>query len=100
MDTPLGVSIFLSSQQGFEEAGLTEGGVKNMPVACFLGPGRIHILMNASGMGVGMRILFVVVECKRIASIVFTKHKRIPTRSGGDSFGFTAGFENQIPAAD
>ena len=27
---------------GFEEAGPTAGGAKNMPVACFLGRGRIH----------------------------------------------------------
>ena len=27
---------------GFEEAGPCEAGVKNMPVACFLGRGRIH----------------------------------------------------------
>jgi len=42
------VSIFLSSQQGFEEAGPCAAGVKNMPVACFLGRGRIHVHPDAS----------------------------------------------------
>ena len=32
---------------GFEEGGTAEGGVKNMPVACFLARGRIHGRMTA-----------------------------------------------------
>ena len=59
-DTPWGVLLFLGGQQGFEEAGPTVSGVKKCPVDTFLGRGRIHILMNAPSMGVGMRILFVV----------------------------------------
>ena len=35
-------SVFFMAIMGFEEAGPTVGGAKNMPVACFLGRGRIH----------------------------------------------------------
>ena len=34
-------------ENGFEEAGLCEAEVKNMPVAYFLGRGRIHSLRSA-----------------------------------------------------
>ena len=40
-----------------------------MPVACFLGRGKIHILMNAPSMGVGMGILFVAVISNSIYSV-------------------------------
>ena len=56
-------------ENGFEEAGLCEAEVKNMPVACFLGRGKIHILMNAPSMGVGMGILFVAVISNSIYSV-------------------------------
>ena len=62
--------------KGFEEAGPTEGGVKNMPVACFLGRGRIHRLMNAPGTGVGISLLFVTEELDRATSKVYTNNKR------------------------
>jgi hypothetical protein len=63
-------------ENGFEEAGLCVAGAKNMPVACFLGRGRIHCLMDAPGTGVNIRLLFVVVRYRNsIYSIVFTKHK-------------------------
>ena len=73
---PNGVSIFLLSQQGFEEAGPCAAGVKNMPVACFLGRGRIHRLMNAPGTGVGISLLFVTEELDRATSKVYTNNKR------------------------
>ena len=65
--------IFLSSKEGFEEAGLCAAEVKNMPVACFLGRGKIHILMNAPSMGVGMGILFVAVISNSIYSVQQTQ---------------------------
>ena len=65
--------IFLSSKEGFEEAGLCVAEVKNMPVACFLGRGKIHILMNAPSMGVGMGILFVAVISNSIYSVQQTQ---------------------------
>ena len=71
------MSFFLSSKEGFEEAGLCAAEVKNMPVACFLGRGKIHILMNAPSMGVGMGILFVAVISNSIYSVQQT-HKRKP----------------------
>ena len=37
---------------GFEEADLCAAGVKNMPVACFLGRGRIHVHPDAPSGGV------------------------------------------------
>ena len=49
--------------------------VKNMPGACFLGRGKIHILMNAPSMGVGMGILFVAVISNSIYSVQQT-HKK------------------------
>jgi len=38
----------LAERVGFEEAGPCAAGVKNMPVACFLGRGRIHAHLDAS----------------------------------------------------
>ena len=35
-------------ENGFEEAGLCVAEVKNMPVACFLGRGKIHAHLAAS----------------------------------------------------
>ena len=40
--------FFFLAIMGFEEAGPTAGGVKNMPVACFLDRGRIHVHSAAS----------------------------------------------------
>ena len=34
---------------GLEEAGAAAGGAKNMPVACFLGRGRVLYIPDASG---------------------------------------------------
>ena len=65
--------IFLSSKEGFEEASLCVAEVKNMPEACFLGRGKIHILMNAPSMGVGMGILFVAVISNSIYSVQQTQ---------------------------
>jgi len=44
-----------------------------MPVACLLGRGKIHILMNAPSMGVGMGILFVAVISNSIYSVQQTQ---------------------------
>ena len=61
----------------FVDAGREQGGApqsaKNMPVACFLGRGKIHILMNAPSMGVGMGILFVAVISNSIYSVQQTQ---------------------------
>ena len=43
---------------GFEEAGPCKAGAKNMPVACFLGRGRIHRIVTASGTDVGTILSF------------------------------------------
>ena len=40
--------LLFGFELGFEEAGPTAGGVKNMPVACFLDRGRIHVHSAAS----------------------------------------------------
>ena len=40
--------FLLAETVGFEEAGPCTAGVKNMPVACFLGRGRIHVHPDAS----------------------------------------------------
>ena len=64
-----------------------------MPVACFLGRGRIHILMNAPSMGVDMRILFVAVRLKKETSKVYTNNKKMDTQMGVHLFGYAAGFE-------
>ena len=53
-----------------------KGGSKKCPVDTFLGRGRIHILMNAPGMGVGMRILFVVELKVKAISKVYKRAKR------------------------
>ena len=45
---PSGGISFGGEFKGFEEAGPTAGGVKNMPVACFLDRGRIHVHSAAS----------------------------------------------------
>ena len=51
---------FLASDSGFEEAGPCIAGVKNMPVACFLGRGRIHSPMDASILDVDIGLFFIV----------------------------------------
>ena len=57
-----------------------------MPVACFLGRGRIHIRMNAPSMGVGMRILFVVVGYRNSIYSVHQTQKEIHPQGGGFLF--------------
>ena len=47
-----------------------------MPVACFLGRGRIHRLMNAPGTGVGINLLFVVGEQDRVTSKEYTNNNK------------------------
>jgi len=46
-------AFFVAEQQGFEEAGPCKAGVKYMPVACFLGRGKIRGSGNASRRDVG-----------------------------------------------
>ena len=64
----------MAEQQRIRKDDLSKGQVNKCPVDTCLVRGRIHILMNASGMDVDMRILFVVAG-RKIASIVFNKHK-------------------------
>ena len=88
---PSGGYFFWRRVKGFEEAGPTEGRVKKCQVDTFLGRGRIHILMNAPGMGVGMRILFVVELKVKAISKVYKRYNMTPP-SGGFSISieFTA----------
>ena len=50
---PLSRRVFAWADMGFEEAGPTAGGVKKCPVDAFLGRGRIHGQVTASGTDVG-----------------------------------------------
>ena len=68
--------FFFVPVTGIEEAGLTEGRAKKCPVDTFLGRGRIHFLMNAPGMGGGMRISFVVELKVKAISKVYKRCKR------------------------
>ena len=54
---------------------------KKCPVDTFLGRGRIHIPMNASGTDVGMRILFVVVGYRNCIYSVYKTQKKCRLRA-------------------
>ena len=72
-----------------------------MPVACFLGRGRIHILMNAPSMGVDMRILFVVVGYRNSIYSVHQTQKAIHPFRGGVLFARVrdSKVESKLPVA-
>ena len=74
---------------------------KKMPAACFLGRGRIHILMNAPGTGVGMRILFVVVGYRNSIYSVHQTQKALHPFRGGVLFARVrdSKVESKLPVA-
>ena len=83
--------------KGFEEAGLCVAGAKNMPVACFLGRGRIHVHPDAS-----VRMWTDVHNILKqfiIASIVFVKHKKKHHPLGGVSFWLRVGIRKDGTSA-
>ena len=49
---PIRGAEYFNIEVGFKEGGLAVGKAKNMPVACFLGRGRIHRPLGAPGRGV------------------------------------------------
>ena len=62
-------------ENGFEEAGLCEAEVKNMPVAYFLGRGKIHVHPAASYKDVDGCAYYTIVICNCIYSVHQT-HKK------------------------
>ena len=73
-----GVSFWLRA--GIRKDGISaHTGAKKCPVDTSLVRGRIHILMNGPGTGVGMRILFVVVGYRNsIYSVQQTQKEILP----------------------
>ena len=76
--TPSGYGYFLW-EAGIRKDGPTVGRVKKCPVETFLVRGRIHGLLNAPSMGVGIRILFVAGKYGRKISIAYTNNRKKPT---------------------
>ena len=62
-------------ENGFEEAGLCVAEVKNMPVACFLGRGKIHVHPAASYKDVDGCAYYTIVIYNSIYSVHQT-HKK------------------------
>ena len=73
-------------EKGFERAAPVRGLVQKQSGGLFLARGKIHSLMNAPSMGVGIRLLFVAVRCKRKISKVYTNNKNPDTPSGCPDF--------------
>ena len=86
-DTPKGVLLF-GSAAGIRKDGLPKGQVNKCPVDTFLVRGRIHSLMNAPSMGVGMRILFVVVGYRNNIYSVHPIHISTPFERKVSNFLF------------
>ena len=62
-------------ENGFEEAGLCEAEVKNMPVACFLGRGKIHVHPAASCKDVDGCAYYTIAIYNSIYSVHSTHEK-------------------------
>ena len=61
--------FFMAEKEGFEEAGLCEAEVKNMPVAYFLGRGKIHVHPAASYKDVDGCAYYTIVIYNSIYSV-------------------------------
>ena len=80
-----GVSFWLRA--GIRKDGISaHTGAKKCPVDTSLVRGRIHILMNGPGTGVGIRLSFVAEKYCR-SNIVYTHNKRNSRLLAAFSFG-------------